>query len=67
MHPLWIQEITFLLILFIIIFLIYNAISFFLNKSAFKRNMKLSLKYIGIILILILSVPIILMLFNKIA
>jgi hypothetical protein len=65
MHSLWIQEITFLLILFIIIFLIYNAISFFLNRSTFKRNMKLSLKYIGIIFLIFLFIPFLLWVINK--
>ena len=66
MQSLWLQEITFLILVFLIIFIVYNTISFFLNKAAFKRNMKLSFKYIGITLLLILSIPIILILLDKI-
>jgi hypothetical protein len=66
MQPLWLQEVTFLILLFLIIFIVYNTISFFLNKTAFKKNMKLSLKYIGISLLLILSIPVILILLDKI-
>jgi len=66
MQTLWLQEITFLILVFLIIFIVYNTISFFLNKAAFKRNMKLSLKYIGITLLLILSLPMILKLLNEV-
>lgn len=65
MHSLWIQEITFLLIPFIFIFLIYNAISFFLNKDDFKKNLKQSFKYISIIFLIFLFIPLLLWVINK--
>jgi hypothetical protein len=59
MQTIAVQEILFLLILFVLILILFNTISFFKNRQTFRKYLLLSLKWAGIIFLIMLALPII--------
>ena len=59
MQTIAIQEILFLLILFVIFLILFNTISFLKNRQTFRKYLFLSLKWAGIIFLIIHALPII--------
>lgn len=65
MYSLWAQELLLLLIIISVVLLVYNTIIYFFNRSVFFEKFKLSLKYAGIAILIMVSIAGLIIISNK--